>query len=763
MLYHSKSTATDRWPSTWIEGATRSGKTRQLVQQFCDWVGPDAAASHPLQQGAGERGHRGILVFAANGDNRIELADRLMVATGGSYPFDSTTPLGFFQDEVLLFWPLVAQQLDLSVQFPIRLRPETEQELATRLWQPALDSGRLQQEGVRDYYLVRRTLDLYQLAASGGVPSEDIAARLQAGFTPPGESSALWDSMGDLLLEWRTWCLERGLLTYGILSELYWRHLLPHPTYQQRLGDRYQAVFADDGDEYPAIATQLFHQCLELGLPGVFTFNPEGAMRLGLGGDPDAFASLRDRCPTQVSLPRDPDNSLGAVWGHQVWDWVKAPLVVPELPASIRSIQTVSRAELLRTTAAVIQQAIATGQIQPQEVAIIGPGLDAIARYTLRTILTAQGIAVEAVSDQQPIVSSPAVRALLSLMALVYPGLGRLIAREAIAEMLVVLSRRPQPSFASQEDGQEGDPRGTGGAIAPADMPIDPVRAGLIVDHCFIPDPSHPHLLPVTAFPRWDRLGYAATHAYDEIRQWIEAQKLQQQQRLLLNPLTLLDRAIQKFLLGGAALRADELAVVRELMETAQHYWEVDARLRQISLTEQTAGAADPTPSTVQRFIQLLRGGTITADPYPVRPLEGSPQAVTLATIFQYRANRLSHPWQFWLDVGSPLWLTGGGYLFGAPLFLQQWSGQPWSAADTLQANDDRLRRNLLDLLGRATDRVYWCHSDLATTGQEQAGPLISLVHAVRLEDVAAPDVPEPNTPEPNTPEPDMPEIEVTG
>ncbi|MGF1497153.1 MAG: recombinase family protein [Elainellaceae cyanobacterium] len=720
------------WPSTWIEGATRSGKTQQLIQQFCDWVGPAADAAHPLRDHVGERGQRGMLVFAANGDNRIELADRLVTAIGGRYPFDSTTPLGFFQDEVLLFWPLVAQQLDLSVQFPIRLRPETEQELATRLWQAELDSGQLQQEGVRDYYMVRRTLDLYQLAASAGVPVEEVPARLHTGLTPSGETNALWDCMGGLVLRWRTWCLERGLLTYGILSELYWRYLLPHPTYQQRLGDRYQAIFADDGDEYPAIATQLFHQCLDLGLPGVFTFNPEGAMRLGLGADPDVFASLRDRCPQQVLLTPAPDSSLGAAWGDQVWEWVKAPLVMPELPASVHAIQTISRAELLRTTAAVIQQAIASGQVEPQDVAIIGPGLDAIARYTLRNILAAQGIPVESVSDQQPIVSSPLVRALLSLMALIYPGLGRLVEREAIAEMLVMLSRRTQATILSQEGAVS---QAEGGAIAPEEMPIDPVRAGLIVDHCFIPDPAHPDLRPVTAFPRWDRLGYATTQAYDDIRQWIEAQKLQQQQRLLLNPLTLLDRAIQKFFLGSAALRADELAVVRELMETAQHYWEVDARLRQAALAENAAVPSDSTAATVGRFIQLLRSGTITADPYPVRPLEGSPQAVTLATIFQYRANRLAHPWQFWLDAGSPLWLTGGGYLFGAPLFLQRWSGQPWTAADTLQANDDRLRRNLVDLLGRVTDQIYWCHSDLATTGQEQAGPLISLVHAVRLEE----------------------------
>jgi hypothetical protein len=34
-------------------------------------------------------------------------------------------------------------------------------------------------------------------------------------------------------------------------------------------------------------------------------------------------------------------------------------------------------------------------------------------------------------------------------------------------------------------------------------------------------------------------------------------------------------------------------------------------------------------------------------------------------------------------------------------------------------------------LLGRAGERIYLCHSDLATGGQEQTGVLLSLVNAV--------------------------------
>jgi hypothetical protein len=37
------------------------------------------------------------------------------------------------------------------------------------------------------------------------------------------------------------------------------------------------------------------------------------------------------------------------------------------------------------------------------------------------------------------------------------------------------------------------------------------------------------------------------------------------------------------------------------------------------------------------------------------------------------------------------------------------------------------------DLLERSGDRVILCHSDLATSGQEQLGPMLSIVNAAVL------------------------------
>ncbi|MGF1587984.1 MAG: recombinase family protein [Pleurocapsa sp.] len=688
--------------SLWITGATRTGKTSRLVAEFCSWVRMQLLK--PKLKNVPHNFTAAVLVFAANNQNRRELSDRLVLSVDGTYPVVCKTPVGFISDEVMLFFPLVFEELNLKAQFPLRLRPETEQELATQLWRKQPDWQDLC-EFEPEYRLVRQTLDLMQLAGASGVPTEEISVILLqglSGLNSDHNQSLLYQRMGKLLVLWRSWCLEQGLLTYGLIYELYWRYLLPNPKYQQHLTRRYQAIFADDLDDYPAIARDLFEVMLDQGALGVFTYNPDGKIRLGLNADPDYLAGLAGRCQTEKLTPTT--NNLAVEFADTAVDLVTEQAYLVTAPETIQSLQTISRAELLRQTASIIIRAVQQQEIQPSEIAIIAPGLDEIARYSLIEILSAQGIPVIPLNEQRPIISSPLVRSLLTLLGLVYTDLGRLVDRDAIAEMLTVFSQTQDNRAISQ---------------------IDPVRAGLIADYCYYVDPERPYLSPVETFPRWDRLGHQATNAYQEIVSWIEASKLRQQQQSFLTPTILLSEAIDHFLVNGAALSSDKLAVLRELMETAQHFWEVDRRLRQNEPSFQTQAA------TVAQFIQLLRRGTITANPRPIRQFSPQAGAITLATVFQYRSWRSSHRWQFWLDASSPLWSQGGAAtLFAAPLFLKQWTGKTWMPEDEHEMDKERLERILRDVLARASEKIFLCHSDLGVNGTEQAGALLPLVHA---------------------------------
>ena len=679
--------------SIWITGPTRSGKTQQLI----DWL---------LQQSA--TADCPWLVFAANGDNRMVLAQRLAATVQDQLPYTTTTPAGFIQSEVILFWPLLVESLSLKAQFPLKLRPENEQLLALQLWEPLL-ARELQVEGWSESQMVRRALDLLQLAASAGTPTEDITQRLRQGMMPNLVPANTWEVMGVALLQWRAWCLERGLLTYGLMTELYWRYLLPLSRYQTQLLERFAGTAADDVDEYSAIATPLFQLFENTNRPQAFTYNPSGQVRLGVGADPTATLALAENCE-HVQLPHPGNDSLGYTMADNMVHWVQEPLAVPQLPEQVQLITATTRGKMLRQTADFIADVVHREVVAPSDIAVIGPGLDAIARYSLIEILSKQGIVIASLKDQRPLNSSPFVRALLTLLSLIYKGLGRLISRDAVAEMLVVLSQTPD----------------TEASLPWFDLTrIDPVRAELIADHCFVPDIEHPRLLPVENFPRWDRLGHQATEAYNRILDWLGEQKKQQQQRYPVSPVIMLDRAVQDFLWRGNYLPTDQLSALRELMETAQYFWEVEQRLALYG------GIPGETLSAVGRFIRLLQRGTVSANPYPARTLDGERQGVTLATVFQYRAQRLHHRWQFWLDAGSPRWLTGRDELFGAEIFLSNWPERPITALDTETMHEERLERILRDLLGRTTERLFLCHSELALNGQEQMGPLLGLISAV--------------------------------
>ncbi len=672
-------------PGLWLTGGSRSGKTQRLVDLASQWL-PTVA---PPQ----------LLLLAANDDSKQDFNLRLAIAIAGRYPVRVQTPLGFLQDQVYLFYPLICPALNLPIANPIRLRPETEQALATELWQAQLSMHSWQQLGVNEYRLVRRLLDLMQLAANAGIDIATIPDRLQLGY---GENE-LFPWMGELINDWRQWCLERSLLTYGLTSELFWRYLWPHPDYQKYFTSHYGGLIADDADDYPAIIYPVIEKVLQSQRPAAISYNPHGQIRLGLSSDPEYLGQLREYCqvehlPASITAlqPAGSSNLLDAIVST-----VQDPSNWLELPPSFQQITDRTRGEMLRAVAATIATAIQDQQIAAHEIVIIAPGLDNLARYTLTDALNQYQISVTSLNNQRPLNSSPSVRSILTLMTLVLPGMGRLTNRDEVAEMLVELSR--YQSF-------------NGIALA-----IDPVRAGLMVDYCYLPTPEQPQLLPIDKFPRWDRLGASATASYQRLLTWIE-----QQQTLGSTSLQLFDQAIATFFGRGSLLTTDQLAILRELLETSQHYWLVAARVTPV--TEDRV--------LMSQFIFLLRQGTVSANPYPAVPLAPSQQGVTLTNIFQYRSSKQCHRWHFWLDVGSPLWAKGGtAVLYGAPLFLQNWNGERLSIDDEELADSQRLERVLRDLLCRVDGeglRLYLCHSELAVNGQEQVGALLTLHSRVR-------------------------------
>lgn len=685
----------------WITGGIRSGKTNALVEFARQWWQATSPTDNPNQFVS-----QSVLIFAMNGDNRSDVTQRLLTATEGKIPLRSTTPLGFFEEEIRLFWPLIMEQISGVKTLPLRLRPEAEQYLAVQFWgQEALESL-IQIEGFSPERWARNLLDVIQLAAFAGVSLEVAASRLQARWTETTVPQVLWTQVGDMLVEWRAWCLAQGFLTYGLVTDLYWRCLLPLSRYQTQLRARYRLILADDVENYPAIARDLFEQCHHCGIEGVYTANPEFSVRLGLGADPGYLLGLSQSLDcTVISLP---DSSAGL--GASLWPKLSACLngkggENPE--SSLKHIKADTRSQLLRQTAAAVIDLVKTENVLPQDIAILGPGLDSLARYALIEMIEAQGISVMSLKEQRPLNESAIVRSLLTLLAFIYDGLGRLIDQESVAEMLVAM-------MSDHHEHEQVD------SPSSPELRIDPVRAGLLADFCFKPDLKRPELLPLEVFPRWDRIGSQGAIAYGQLRAWIQTQRqiISHQERGAPqhNFADILSQAIA-FFWPKQSFRHDQSTVLRELLETAQHFEEIAVQQQATMFT------------ALHTFIRVLKQGTMTANPYPVNIPGLSSPSVALATAYQYRIAKLTHPYHFWLDIGSSLWEQGSIiYLWNALAFLRS----PTTAETQVELDPTQtaMKFQVKELSHRAQQTIFLCHSGLSVSGQEQMGALNVLVDA---------------------------------
>ncbi|NCO76365.1 MAG: recombinase family protein [Cyanobacteria bacterium] len=658
----------------WIFGNSCCGKTTRLASIISHWLEKSSSLKKPL-------------ILCSNEEGRKTLTDTLLNINPHHYSGKIKTPFAVIIEDVILFYPLIIQELGIKAHIPLKLRPETEQELATQLWKTSLTPELVGIFGNK-YTCVRRILDFMQLAASGGIPPEEISHRLyQSMVLNIPNNQEISDLIGKLIITWRQWSLERGLLSYGLIYELYGRYLLPNTYYQSYLMDNYNAIFGDDVDDYPAIAGDLGKFFLKNNLFGAFTYNNTGKVRLGLNADAEYLKELSHFCH-QESLLLNQIDSLGIKVEKSVIDLLNNNFT-PKKIIGIESIVTNSRGELLTKMAEFIIESINSGKIKPEEVVIIVPGLDEIARYTLMNILNSNDIEIKPLNEQRPIITSTSVRSILTLLTLIYEGNGKLIDKAMIAEMLVILSQQK----------------------------IDLVRAGLLTDYCYYPDAKSPRLLTIESFPRWDRLTHQSLESFNNIKEWLENTQINVkngQNHLLI----VIDDIIKHFFANITDLNYSQSKTLREFRETAQHFWQIQQRLGNQNNYDM-----------MTKLVTLLRKGTITANPLPMEVIpflkQSSKKAVTIASVYQYRSYRSHHPWQFWLDVGSHLW-SQSSELFASSIFLKSWQSHS-IVSDTLTENE-LVTRVIQDLLARVTEKVFLCHSELDINGKEQIGKLSTLV-----------------------------------
>ncbi|MBF2056062.1 MAG: recombinase family protein [Cyanobacterium sp. T60_A2020_053] len=672
----------------WIEGNSCAGKTTRLVDYLAKLT-TKKTNFHNLQK---------PLIFSPNQEDKDVLEKAIFSKTQNLFPaIEIYTPSAFILQEVELFFPLILEQLKVKPFFPFRLSTPLERELSAPFAQAQFTPEILNLWG-GESRAISHILDLLPLAGMARMPIQNIKNYLEKSqLLDPFDkenNEKMVKIVDNILSQWWHWCLERGFLTYGITYQLYGQYLLSNLTYQDSLINRYHSIFADNLDNFPALLGDLFKLFIDKNIYSVFTYNYQGKVRLGLNADPDYLLSIRDACQVETLASFASDN-LAVNLADDFYNIVINQEFNPiDFQEKVYSIKTKTRAQLIEDTANFIINQVKNNHIKPEEIAIIAPGLDEIARFQFLYFLHQANIPIEPLKEQRPLIVSPLVRSVLNLLGLIYRGCGRLIEREGVAEMLTLLSQK--------EGGRWG---------------IDPVRAGLLAEYCYLVDIESPQLLPIEYLSKGERMNYDSFMAYNEIRDWINDTKTAG-----LSPLAVIDLITERFFAEVRALDYADYASLKKLRETARAFFVVQQKLKEYDFPHKTDD------DSMQDWIVFMRKGTVTTNPYPrdyfiSRTKE---RGVILATIYQYRVANLSHRWQFWFDAGSKLWEKGGATeLWGYQLFLRGCHGKPLITQDNPE--NVRLSGVIHDLLAHTTDKLFLCHSDLDVGGNEQGGALFPL------------------------------------
>ncbi len=115
--------------SVWIVGASHTGKTNHLVKQFSTWMHEIARHKQfypnkklPVRESSLQRlnvqHESAVLVMAANDDNRRSWQIELLQQPQGNIRFAQRHHWVFFQDEVILFWPLADSTIKSKSAIP---------------------------------------------------------------------------------------------------------------------------------------------------------------------------------------------------------------------------------------------------------------------------------------------------------------------------------------------------------------------------------------------------------------------------------------------------------------------------------------------------------------------------------------------------------------------------------------------------------------------------------------------------------------------
>lgn len=687
-------------PTTYLTGPAGSGKTTYAVTRLRDLLTSHIPASSILvlvpQQTLAE-------------PYRALLRDPALPGAG---MVDTLTLNGLALRTIDLFWPLGANAAGFSHphQRPIFLNIEQAQYYLRQAIEPLLKQGYFDPNVVPVTIslprLVSQILDNLNKAALIGLPHTEVAQRLAASLALEPSSRVALEHTQACVNRFREFCLARNLLDFSLRIETFYRHLWPVEGVQRFLVNRYHHLIVDNIEEDTPFAHTLLRQWLSHTESALLVNDEDAGYRIFLGANWRTAAELVDLSDETIEMTKShvaPPEMLA--FGEKMSDLIRRNESASQRKKTSNDPRQAITFEQFRFYPNMIEGTIdriagliADG-VPANEIVVLAPFVSDALRFAFVHQMEQRGLPARSHRPSRPLNEEPAAKTLLTLTRLAFPHW----------QML------PDPFDVAQ-------------ALHQAIAGLDLVRANLltqVVYRQFEREAGH-----LTAFDQIEgdvreRISYQGGDQYDRLREWLLATEPDDPPVLDIFFSRLFEEVLAQ---PGFGFHGQQEAgeVVAHLIDSARKFRRVAEKIPLTDYANNPDEALPTVDQLNQAYLDLVGQGMMAAqytrswDPAPEESV-----LITPATTFLMSNRPVDY--QFWLDAGSSGWWERIAQPLTHPYILAaDWEqGRPWTDADEISSQRDRLARLMLGLTRRCRQHIYIVNAEIGEQGFEQRGQLL--------------------------------------
>ncbi len=685
-------------PTTFLTGPAGTGKTTYAVSRLQEWLALVPA--------------RSILVLVPQltlaQPYRELLRDPNLPAAG---QVDILTLNGLAMKTIDLFWPLgaVSSGFGRPHERPVFLNIEQSQYYLSQAIEPLLAQGYFDPNVVPLTIslprLMSQILDNLNKAALIGLPHTEVGRRLAGSIAVDPSSRVALEHTQACVNRFREFCLARNLLDFSLRVETFYQHLWETEGVRRYLTEHYRYLIVDNVEEDTPFAHTILRDWLPQTESALLVNDEEAGYRIFLGANWQTAQSLQDLCDETIRLTDShvaPPEMLE--FGQRLGDILiqnRKPEIKNRKFDPHRAMTFEQKRfypQMIDWTVDRIATLVEQGA-SPGEIVVLAPFVSDALRFSFANRMAQRGLAARSHRPSRPLNEEPAAKTMLTLARLAFPGWNLL----------------PEPFDVAQ-------------ALHLAIADLDLIRANLLTQVVY-----HRHAQPteiLTGFDRIEgavreRISYQAGGRFDRLLAWL--QDLQPDQT---TP-PVLDHFFSR--LFGELLsqpgfgfhgRQEAGEVAARLIDSARRFRRVAERV-----PDQPDGAGTHFPdvnSLNRAYLETIEQGIMAAQ-YLRSWDSAAEEAVLITPATTFLMSNRPVDYQFWLDAGSSGWWERIAQPLTHPYVLAaNWpEDRPWTDADEVAAQRDRLYRLVLGLTRRCRRQVIIVNAEIGEQGYEQRGQLL--------------------------------------